>query len=374
MVGNMKRIVTILVLLVSLYTQLIPISKGYALSSDSETSIDADAPFYVPGTGGGSNLGTNSCNGIGLMNIVDEAGVAKAINDYIDEYVATTGRPSPYQGLGQSFVTGAKSGQVNPFLAVAQLQHESSFATASDGWHTTTPPSHNGFGRSATASQPHTIYNGSRLVYQWSSWQDSLEGPNNWFIYINDVYIKGYGIAPDDLAGFIHRYAPKSDGNNEEAYVRAIQAVMNKLAEKSGAAVECGGSGGGATDQNGNKVSNVELGQRLAADRGFTGEEWTCLLNLWTRESNWHERAINDAEGNNDLNDNSRLDNNESISDDEGDAYGVPQSLPGGKMSSKGSDWRTNPETQIQWGLDYITERYTKPCGAWQHSEEVGWY
>jgi hypothetical protein len=39
-----------------------------------------------------------------------------------------------------------------------------------------------------------------------------------------------------------------------------------------------------------------------------------------------------------------------------------------------GSDWRTNPETQIQWGLAYIAARYGNAQRAWAHSEQVGWY
>ncbi|MEU3503711.1 lytic transglycosylase domain-containing protein, partial [Streptomyces hundungensis] len=38
---------------------------------------------------------------------------------------------------------------------------------------------------------------------------------------------------------------------------------------------------------------------------------------------------------------------------------------PGSKMSSAGSDWQTNPATQIKWGLNYMNGRYGSPCGAW---------
>lgn len=80
--------------------------------------------------------------------------------------------------------------------------------------------------------------------------------------------------------------------------------------------------------------------------------EFTCVENLWERESNWKHTAENPSSG----------------------AYGIPQSLPGNKMASAGSDWRTNPRTQIDWGLEYIEGRYTTPCGAWAHSERRGWY
>ena len=55
-------------------------------------------------------------------------------------------------------------------------------------------------------------------------------------------------------------------------------------------------------------------------------------------------------------------------------AYGIPQALPGSKMSSVAGDWATNPSTQITWGMQYIQGRYGTPCSAWAHSESVGWY
>lgn len=95
-----------------------------------------------------------------------------------------------------------------------------------------------------------------------------------------------------------------------------------------------------------------EIGQQMAAARGWTGQEWTCLELLWERESGWNHQAANPSSG----------------------AYGIPQALPGSKMGSAGADWATNPATQIEWGLGYIADRYGTPCGAWGHSESVGWY
>ncbi len=84
----------------------------------------------------------------------------------------------------------------------------------------------------------------------------------------------------------------------------------------------------------------------------WTEADYVCLVKLWERESNWNPRADNPTS----------------------DAYGIPQALPGSKMASEGADWKTNPETQIKWGLKYIKERYGSPCNAWGHSEDVGWY
>ena len=55
-------------------------------------------------------------------------------------------------------------------------------------------------------------------------------------------------------------------------------------------------------------------------------------------------------------------------------AYGIPQALPGSKMASAGSDWETNPVTQIRWMIGYVTGRY----GGWQQALAFwyahGWY
>lgn len=86
--------------------------------------------------------------------------------------------------------------------------------------------------------------------------------------------------------------------------------------------------------------------------RGWGEDQFSCLVALWNKESGWRVNAENTSSG----------------------AYGIPQSLPGSKMASAGSDWATNPATQIEWGLGYISGRYGTPCGAWGHSQSVGWY
>jgi len=58
--------------------------------------------------------------------------------------------------------------------------------------------------------------------------------------------------------------------------------------------------------------SNRAVGQQLANDLyGWAGDEWVCLDNLWARESGWNHQVANKSSG----------------------AYGIPQALPGKKMS-----------------------------------------
>lgn len=99
--------------------------------------------------------------------------------------------------------------------------------------------------------------------------------------------------------------------------------------------------------------SNIAVGQQLAAERGWTGAEWGCLYELWMRESGWNHLTSNYGGSG---------------------AYGIPQALPGNKMSSAGGDWATNPRTQIVWGMGYIGGRYGTPCGAQAHHAGNGWY
>lgn len=101
-----------------------------------------------------------------------------------------------------------------------------------------------------------------------------------------------------------------------------------------------------------NPSENVKIGEQLAAERGWTGEQWYCLYQLWQKESGWNTTSGNPSTG----------------------AYGIPQALPGSKMGSVGSDWATNPATQITWGMGYISGRYSSPCGAWSTSQARGWY
>ena len=55
-------------------------------------------------------------------------------------------------------------------------------------------------------------------------------------------------------------------------------------------------------------------------------------------------------------------------------AYGIPQALPGSKMASSGSDWQTNPVTQIRWMIKYVNGRYNGWSNALNHSNSTGWY
>lgn len=85
---------------------------------------------------------------------------------------------------------------------------------------------------------------------------------------------------------------------------------------------------------------------------GWSEDDFNALVNLWNKESGWNPNCYNSYSG----------------------AFGIPQALPGDKMASEGSDYRTNGETQIRWGLKYIQGRYGSPSGAWGHFLSHNWY
>jgi hypothetical protein len=94
------------------------------------------------------------------------------------------------------------------------------------------------------------------------------------------------------------------------------------------------------------------IARLLVNERGWGSAEFSCLDDLWSRESGWNVHDVNGSSG----------------------AYGIPQALPASKMALYGSDWRDNPVTQIRWGLYYIASRYGTPCNAWAHSQDRNWY
>lgn len=90
----------------------------------------------------------------------------------------------------------------------------------------------------------------------------------------------------------------------------------------------------------------------LIDEYGFNERQYNCLNELWTQESNWNYKSRNKVSG----------------------AHGIPQALPASKMNIISTDWRTNPVTQIRWGLRYISIRYETPCKAWAKHKRSNWY
>ena len=132
------------------------------------------------------------------------------------------------------------------------------------------------------------------------------------------------------------------------AKAKAAAAKARAAAEKAAAdaAVAKRGYEQGVTDPR-------EMARQILKNKyGYGANQYACFNNIIIRESNWNISATNASSG----------------------AYGIPQALPGSKMASVASDWRTNPATQIIWGIQYMKSRYGSPCGAWGFKSSHGWY
>lgn len=123
-----------------------------------------------------------------------------------------------------------------------------------------------------------------------------------------------------------------------------------------------GSSSGGGTTNAGSSSDSASANQAIAKqiiqkDSSYSGwdsgTQWTDLVNLWNRESNWSATAKNPTSG----------------------AYGIAQALPASKYPAAGQEsGGSNPGAQISWGLSYIKSTYGSPSIAWGHETQQGWY
>lgn len=103
-------------------------------------------------------------------------------------------------------------------------------------------------------------------------------------------------------------------------------------------------------------ASPKSYAKRLYMQQGGDAKQWACLDRLWTMESNWRVKA-------------------EGSKTTQGKAFGIPQALPASKMAQMGSDYKTNYQTQIRWGLLYIKLHWNNDsCLALRHEIRKGWY
>ena len=149
--------------------------------------------------------------------------------------------------------------------------------------------------------------------------------------------------------------AAEARAAEEAAAAEAAQASSDTSSDSSSSS----SSDSSSSESSAPPASSVSSGDARSIARsmassqyGWGDDQFQCLNSLWERESGWSVSAYNASSG----------------------ATGIPQALPGSKMASAGSDWQTNPATQIAWGLSYISGSYGTPCAAWGHSESVGWY
>jgi hypothetical protein len=141
----------------------------------------------------------------------------------------------------------------------------------------------------------------------------------------------------------------------EEREDRASRSADDRRPQADQGKARALSSASGVADTKSEDLSAADpkaLARALMPKYGMSSSEFDCLDNIWSQESGWNIHADNPSSS----------------------AYGIPQALPGSKMSSAGPDWEDNPETQIRWGLGYIQSRYGSACEAWSYKQGAGWY
>ena len=145
------------------------------------------------------------------------------------------------------------------------------------------------------------------------------------------------------------KYKNGEEISRKEVSSKVIKEPVNKIVEIQTKIVTSRSS---ARATSGSVAEYQAYAAEMCSSYGWSETDFECLVRLWNRESGWNPNAYNASSG----------------------AFGIPQALPGSKMASAGSDYQTNYQTQINWGLGYISSRYGNPQNAWNHSQASGWY
>ena len=120
-----------------------------------------------------------------------------------------------------------------------------------------------------------------------------------------------------------------------------VDRLLGKTSSTDGATDAQGASAGGVSPASSAPSFNPS-GSKADWMRaaGISDSDFGYVDYIISHESGWNYHAVNRSSG----------------------AYGLPQSLPAGKLASAGADWRDNPVTQLRWAHNYAVGRY----GSWE--------
>ncbi|MEV6173297.1 transglycosylase SLT domain-containing protein [Streptomyces sp. NPDC051954] len=154
--------------------------------------------------------------------------------------------------------------------------------------------------------------------------------------------------AKKDAEEAARKAAAESAVAKKEAAEKAAQEAKEREEAEAAASRSATRDASDFTPQSSYSIAEIQsMAQSMVAS-----DQYQCFSNIVDHESSWNYQAVNASSG----------------------AYGLFQALPGSKMSSAGSDWQTNPATQIKWGLSYMNDRYGSPCDAWSFWQANNWY
>jgi hypothetical protein len=191
-----------------------------------------------------------------------------------------------------------------------------------------------GAGGGVPAAPPvsRSIFNPLSLLHL-SDWKDKLRGMGDW----------GHL-----MAGTVGSIVPDFVGWAKDKITSAFGKVTSWAGNKLRVFTDPHGFHGDTS------AGIKTYAKSLFGSHGWSGSQFGALDRLWAGESGWRWNANNP----------------------DSSAYGIPQALPGSKMASAGADWRTNPQTQIRWGENYIKSVYGTPSNAYSKwlSRSPHWY
>jgi len=154
-------------------------------------------------------------------------------------------------------------------------------------------------------------------------------------------------------AGHAASLAARSGASTGQAITLDSFTASMTAAKPLGLAAPMGGTGSHhGSHRRPRRLTPRQVAWRMLRHFHWRHRQFKYLNWLWNRESSWNVHASNPYSG----------------------AYGIPQAVPGSKMSSAGRDWPNSARTQIRWGMRYIKSRYGSPSAAWAHECATGWY
>ncbi len=143
------------------------------------------------------------------------------------------------------------------------------------------------------------------------------------------------------------REAAERAAAEKAAAEAAAREAAEREAAKAAAPAAAPASAAGSSSSSAPRGSFKEY----AMSKVGSAQQFSCLENLWGKESGWNPNAQNPTST----------------------AYGIPQFL-NSTWASTGIAKTSDGYRQIDAGLIYIENRFGSPCGAWSHSQSKGWY
>lgn len=161
-------------------------------------------------------------------------------------------------------------------------------------------------------------------------------GPNASHVHVGVTKHPMFSIGGSSTNGWLDATKLKSSGKSDKKSKGSDNTIRKQVGGGFWKLIsKIAGLFGDASGSGDNSVQPSGSHKDWLKEAGITSnfDKWNYIIN---HESGWNPKATNGGSG----------------------AYGLPQSLPGSKMASAGSDWRSNPITQLKWMKSYVNSRY----------------